>query len=436
MGKTSGRLAFAASGGAAAVWDAPAAAGAAAGPPPLQQPTRDLFSSLPFGLALTAAGLLVLLLVGLALRRRSRLGARRTWRWAALGAGALTLLVGLACATNAYVGWAPNFEAAQLRAGWADTFRPAAQMAAAAPAANDIGTVPITRPDTPVASAASVPAGLDPAARRQDRGGIGRFALPVPDEYGIPSREVLVYTPPGYDPSGQTAYPVLYLIHGSPGSAADWFASGAPAVVDSLIAASRIAPIIMVAPGFQARGAAESGCLDATKPGGSRVESHLHEVVRPWVLNHFPVALDRDFAAIGGMSMGGYCAVDQVLRHPEHFATSLAMPPYGEPGRAGPAMKSSQAEIDAVTPLKYIATAPGLADHPVATWFAVDAAELNKQVGLDAKAMARLLQARDLTAEVYVAKAGGHTWAMAIASLPPALDFWQTQMPRPPTAAS
>jgi S-formylglutathione hydrolase FrmB len=179
---------------------------------------------------------------------------------------------------------------------------------------------------------------------------------------------------------------------------------------------------------MHAKDVTESGCLDSTRPGGSKVESYLHNVVRPWVSNHFPVATDRQHTGIGGMSMGGYCAVDQGLRHAKDFATILSLLPYGEPGKAGPAMKSSPAEIEAVTPLKYIATLDDLEAYPVATWFAVDEPEVKGQVGLDAEKMAKALRQRGQVAEVHIAKEGGHTWAMAIASLPAGLEFWQRQM--------
>jgi enterochelin esterase-like enzyme len=384
---------------------------------------------MPFGLVTAGIGLVIVLGAIFVLRRtRQRIRARRTWRTAASVVGTLTLVTGLGVGVNAYVGWVPNLEGAAIRAGLPNSFRPEAQLADQAPDADQLGDTPITSSATPVASALDIPAGLDPSNERSARGGIGRFVLPAPKALNMPGHDVLIYTPPAYDPSGAIAYPVIYLAHGSPGSAADWMAAGAPAVVDALIAAREIPPVILVSPGLHAVGAAESGCLDATKPGGSQVESYLYTVVLPWVENHLPVALDRRYTAIGGMSMGGYCAVDQGLRHNETFSTILSMLPYGEPGAAGHAMKSSQAEVDAVTPLKYIETREELDEYPVATWFGVDAPEVNKRVGLDAQQMAAALRLRGQVVEIYVEPVGGHTWTMAIASLPAGLRFWGQQM--------
>src|SRR5258708_36159100 len=59
-----------------------------------------------------------------------------------------------------------------------------------------------------------------------------------------------VYLPLGYDhPSNRRRrYPVVYLLHGSPGRPRDWLEEGEIAnIEDSLIAAGEIAPMILVA---------------------------------------------------------------------------------------------------------------------------------------------------------------------------------------------
>jgi S-formylglutathione hydrolase FrmB len=205
-------------------------------------------------------------------------------------------------------------------------------------------------------------------------------------------------------------------------------ATGGPAVFDAMIALHKISPVIMVSPSMSALGVKESGCLDATKPGGSQVETFLYQVVKPWVENHFPVATGRAYNAIGGMSMGGYCAIDQGLRHADQFATVLSFMPYGEPGHAGGYMMNSQAEIDAVSPLKYLPTIEEINTYPVAVWFGVGDAEVNKQVGKEAAQMSEMLRARGQAVETFIAPNQGHTWKMTIAALPDALQFWQQQL--------
>jgi hypothetical protein len=61
-------------------------------------------------------------------------------------------------------------------------------------------------------------------------------------------REMVVYTPPGYEKSTEN-YPVLYLIHGGGDTAISWSTVGrANDIVDNLIAEKKALPMIVVMP--------------------------------------------------------------------------------------------------------------------------------------------------------------------------------------------
>src|SRR6185436_804028 len=61
-------------------------------------------------------------------------------------------------------------------------------------------------------------------------------------------RSIYVYTPPDYE-RGNTAYPVLYLLHGSGGVEASWILEGvANVILDNLIADGKAKPMILVMP--------------------------------------------------------------------------------------------------------------------------------------------------------------------------------------------
>ncbi len=79
--------------------------------------------------------------------------------------------------------------------------------------------------------------------------------------------------------------------------------------------------MIVVSPDVNTPGASEAACLDSTL-GGAQVETYLQEDVRPWVEGHYPIATDRTYQAIGGMSSGAFCALDQGLRHSSDTARS------------------------------------------------------------------------------------------------------------------
>lgn len=62
-------------------------------------------------------------------------------------------------------------------------------------------------------------------------------------------RDFYVYTPPGYDPTAKTQYPVLYLLHGYSDAANGWSAVGrANVILDNLIAQAKAKPMLLVMP--------------------------------------------------------------------------------------------------------------------------------------------------------------------------------------------
>src|SRR5438309_6822322 len=63
------------------------------------------------------------------------------------------------------------------------------------------------------------------------------------------NRDFYVYTPPDYDPTAKTLYPVLYLLHGFSDDASGWSAVGrAHVILDNLIAQGKARPMLVVMP--------------------------------------------------------------------------------------------------------------------------------------------------------------------------------------------
>src|ERR1700761_6364134 len=68
---------------------------------------------------------------------------------------------------------------------------------------------------------------------------------------GLPENQsgYFVYTPPDYDEKTKKPYPVLYLLHGWSDSDAGWSAVGkANLILDNLLAAGKIKPMVVVMP--------------------------------------------------------------------------------------------------------------------------------------------------------------------------------------------
>ena len=104
-----------------------------------------------------------------------------------------------------------------------------------------------------------------------------------------------VYLPPGYDPGRATPYPTLYLSHGGGGNEIDWTTQGvANRIVDNLIAAGKLQPLVVVMTNFNGI------------PGGNT--GYANDVVNrviPYVEANYNVSHNANDRAFAGLSAGG-----------------------------------------------------------------------------------------------------------------------------------
>lgn len=326
----------------------------------------------------------------------------RTWPLALAALGALLLAVGVG--VNTWVGYLPTVSALALHLGLGP----------------ELEVPPVRTEPVPGATVATISA--DPPS---GSGAFGSVKIAAPADLRVDPSETWIYTPPGFDSSGATLYPLVVLVHGSPGGSADWFGAGLPAVLDSLITSGAIRPMIVVAPDMNGRGQGEVSCLDSTR-GGSQTETYLRDVVLPWVEQRFPVATGREYQAIGGMSAGAYCALDQGLRHSADTGTILAIMPYGNPGGARDAGLSTAAEVAARSPSDYVDTID-LTD-PTAVFLDYGTSESDAEVPAAAHDLARRLEARGQPVELRTEPGLGHSWVTAMTAVPYGLEFFEQQM--------
>jgi enterochelin esterase family protein len=179
----------------------------------------------------------------------------------------------------------------------------------------------------------------------------------------LKGRRMYVYTPPDYMTS-KAKYPVLYLLHGGGGDEDQWINLGrANVILDNLIAAGKVKPMIVVmpngnanqivgqgygygpiprpAPAGRGRGAAPAapapgaagagrGAAAATPPAGggrgmmsspyegSYPNSLVKEVV-PFIDKNYRTIANKDNRAIAGLSMGGAHTVMATNNNPGVF---------------------------------------------------------------------------------------------------------------------
>jgi enterochelin esterase-like enzyme len=155
-------------------------------------------------------------------------------------------------------------------------------------------------------------------------------------------RPGFVYLPPRFDPSRR--YPVVYLLHGMPGSPSQYLLGCRLAsFADAGISAGRLQPFIVVAP-------AAGPDRHYNGEWAGPLEGALVDQIVPWVDAHLPTVSRRSGRVIAGLSAGGYGAVDIGLRNPGVFESIASWSGYFKPLRDGPFKHASPAVLAANTP--------------------------------------------------------------------------------------
>ncbi|MEC3979376.1 alpha/beta hydrolase [Amycolatopsis sp. H20-H5] len=245
----------------------------------------------------------------------------------------------------------------------------------------------------------------------------------IPDPaHGIPSGDSYVLLPPGYsDPaSAHRRYPVVYLIHGYPfGGPRDWLTSGdAPGTLQSLEAANAISPMIVVSVDMTAGNPSKDWeCLNV--PGGPQLETYLAGTVIPTIDHRFRTVADRSGRALGGMSGGGFGALNIGLRHVDEFATLVIALPYDDLNDSIGVLRGDQTAISANTPRRYLPTMKFSA--PISVMLAVGTGAPTDVT--TAHRIADSLHKRGQEAVVHAEHGFNHTWHTARATLPYLLAF-------------
>jgi len=149
-------------------------------------------------------------------------------------------------------------------------------------------------------------------------------------------RDLIVYTPPGYEAEPERVYPVLYLQDGQnlfdpetsyiPGQT--WQVREA---ADAAIAAGEVEPLVIV--GIYNTGVrrmAEYTHDADRKHGGGEAELYGEMLMRelmPWIAAHYRVKRGPEATGLGGSSLGGLVSLYLGLRHPERFGRLAVMSP-------------------------------------------------------------------------------------------------------------
>lgn len=132
------------------------------------------------------------------------------------------------------------------------------------------------------------------------------------------TRQLLVYTPPGFEANGKKKYPVLYLIHGGSDTEETWTKVGrANFIADNLIAQGKATPMIIVMPYGNVR----------PNPMADFTKDVMNDII-PFIESNYPVIKESKGRAVAGFSVGGGQTLNIGLTNTDKFAYVCSYAPY------------------------------------------------------------------------------------------------------------
>jgi enterochelin esterase-like enzyme len=158
------------------------------------------------------------------------------------------------------------------------------------------------------------------------------FQIMLPGaESGI-HRAGLVFLPPQYfeDRFQGLRFPVLELLHGGPGTPADYVRvmRVVPTYLE-LLSRGAVRPLVFVMPDSNGGRDVALQCLDTVR--GPKDETYLVKDVATALIPRLRVQPPGPGWGVGGYSEGGYCAANLALRNPLRYALAGTLSGYYEP---------------------------------------------------------------------------------------------------------
>lgn len=239
-----------------------------------------------------------------------------------------------------------------------------------------------------------------------------------------------VYLPDAYK-TGDSSYPVVYLLHGASGDENEWRTKGgAVETLDGLIKRGLMRPSVVVMP---TAGRASWWADGAAEKAGTAIMNDL----LPYVEARYRVQKERSGRAIGGLSMGGYGALNLSLRYPDKFCGAAVispaiydpLPPETSAARRTPQFtRNGQFDAETWKALNYPAALDSYRANPhrVPMWIVSGDHDYLGIAPMSASLYWRLYQIQPKQVELRVID-GDHEWLVFRDALPDALQYVDRQ---------
>ena len=132
------------------------------------------------------------------------------------------------------------------------------------------------------------------------------------------TRQLIIYTPPGFNANASIKYPVLYLIHGGSDTEETWIEVGrANFIADNLIAQKKAVPMIIVMPYGNVRPA----------PMAEFTKDVINDII-PFIEFNYPVLKNSNGRAIAGFSVGGGQTLNIGMTNTDKFSYVCSYAPF------------------------------------------------------------------------------------------------------------
>jgi putative tributyrin esterase len=222
-------------------------------------------------------------------------------------------------------------------------------------------------------------------------------------------QQVIVYLPPGYASHPARRYPVFYLLHGFPGFPEQFLLTGQMGVhLDALVAKKRIRPLILVMPFGSTGSFTDKEWANGVRRNEGWETFLAHDVVKAIDSRYRTIATGTG-RAIGGLSEGGYAALNIALHHPGEFAVVESWSGYQVADNIRSIFGGREALLAYNSPSAYLAhAAAALRGHHVYIWLY---SGTNDRLRSQNEAFAARLTALGIRHEFFLVR-GGHDWAI------------------------
>ncbi|MBC1239674.1 esterase family protein [Nostoc sp. 2RC] len=214
------------------------------------------------------------------------------------------------------------------------------------------------------------------------------------------SRTYGVSLPPDYEQNPKRSYPVIFLLHGGHGHPTDWFVENkgqALKTLKQLYITGKLPPSIIITPdGNDKRGSSPYRDPEYIDGPNGKVSTALGDELVKVVQSRYRTLKNPDFWAIGGLSSGGWGAVNVGLHNVNHFSILFSHSGYFQ-DKTGPTN----------SPIIYIKTIPLPDQKRLRIYF--DTGKSDTEEIQEGKKFSQVLQGLKIY-HLFREFPGGHTW--------------------------